>query len=83
MKAQLLYLFSLAGLIMFGGCAVGPNYKRPAINSPASLRFDNAATNVVSPELAWWQVYKDKTLQALIREAFTNNYEHPHRRDSR
>jgi multidrug efflux system outer membrane protein len=25
--------------------------------------------------LAWWQVYQDETLQALIREAFTNSYD--------
>lgn len=75
MKAQRLYLFGLAGLVVFAGCAVGPNYKRPSINSPATFRFDNAVTNGVSPELAWWQVYQDETLQALIREAFTNNYD--------
>jgi multidrug efflux system outer membrane protein len=26
-------------------------------------------------ELSWWQVYQDATLQALVREAFTNNYD--------
>jgi multidrug efflux system outer membrane protein len=25
--------------------------------------------------LAWWQVYQDERLQALVREAFTNNYD--------
>ncbi|HEX4645279.1 MAG TPA: efflux transporter outer membrane subunit [Verrucomicrobiae bacterium] len=61
--------------IWFAGCAVGPNYKRPAINSPPSFRDDNAASNSSFAELTWWRVYEDDTLQALIQEAFTNNYD--------
>lgn len=57
------------------GCAVGPNYHRPAIDAPATFRSENAATNGPFAELAWWQVYQDATLQALIREALTNNYD--------
>lgn len=55
------------------GCAVGPNYHRPAINSPAAFR--SSETNTQSAEFEWWQVYEDDTLQALIREALTNNYD--------
>lgn len=68
MKALRLYVFSFAGLVLFAGCAVGPNYQRPAINSPSTFRYDNAVTNVASPELDWWQVYEDETLQSLVRE---------------
>jgi outer membrane protein, multidrug efflux system len=57
------------------GCAVGPNYKRPAIQSPVVFRADNATTNASFAELDWWGVYQDPALQALIREAFTNNYD--------
>ena len=71
-RAVALAIFSAA---FFAGCAVGPNYRRPAINSPATFRFGNAVTNVASPELAWWRIYPDDTLQALIREAFTNSYD--------
>ena len=62
-------------LALFGGCAVGPNYKRPEIESPASFRTENDATNRAYAELRWWEVYKDNTLQALIRGALTNNYD--------
>jgi multidrug efflux system outer membrane protein len=62
-------------MALFAGCAVGPNYERPVINSPAAFRSDGRATNGPFTELAWWQVYQDETLQALIREAFTNNYD--------
>ena len=63
----------LAGFL--AGCAVGPNYKRPIINSPAVFRAEGQSTNSPSSELTWWKVYEDAALQALIREALTNNYD--------
>jgi multidrug efflux system outer membrane protein len=63
------------GIILFASCSVGPNYKRPAVNSPATYRDNDFTTNSSFTELAWWQVYQDGTLQALIREALTNNYD--------
>jgi len=60
-------------LALLAGCAVGPNYKRPTVDSPSTFRSENADTN--QTELAWWQVYQDPTLQSLIREALTNNYD--------
>ena len=62
-------------LVICGGCAVGPNYKRPTINPPAEFRLENQHENLPYSDLAWWEVYKDNTLQALIREAVTNNYD--------
>lgn len=60
---------------LLAGCAVGPNYKRPPVDSPATFRFDNTVTNTSFADLAWWQVYQDSLLQSLIREALTNNYD--------
>jgi multidrug efflux system outer membrane protein len=57
------------------GCAVGPNYKRPSVDSPTTFRGDNTPTNNSFADMDWWQVYQDTTLQALVREAFTNNYD--------
>jgi multidrug efflux system outer membrane protein len=62
-------------LLFMNGCAVGPNYQRPNIDSPAAFRADNQSTNASYADLAWWEVYRDDTLRALIREAFTNNYD--------
>ncbi len=55
-------------------CAVGPNYHRPAVDSPTMYRSDEMTTNAPR-EMDWWQVYQDDTLQTLIREALTNNYD--------
>lgn len=65
----------LTGLAILGGCAVGPNYKRPAVNSPEQFRFtENQSTNSLG-DLPWWQVFKDPALVNLIGIAITNNYD--------
>ena len=62
-------------LVLFAGCAVGPNYKLPLIESPPMFRGDSTPTNSSFADLDWWQIYQDTNLQALVREAFTNNYD--------
>jgi len=62
-------------LTLVAGCAVGPNYKRPPINSPEAFRGEtNISTNSLA-NLPWWQVFHDDTLQNLIQTALTNNYD--------
>lgn len=70
-----LLAMTVVGAAWLAGCAVGPDYKRPAIASPATFRDDNGTTSNSFADLGWWQVYRDAALQALIREAFTNNYD--------
>ena len=58
------------------GCAVGPNYKRPAIAAPGEVR--GAAGPAESASLAdrpWWEIFQDRTLQGLIDEALKNGYD--------
>jgi multidrug efflux system outer membrane protein len=71
-RGSVLLLF---GITIFAGCAVGPNYKRPAIDTPAAFRGPEEATNIPFQELSWWQLYQDSMLQSLMREALTNNYD--------
>ena len=62
-------------LAAFGGCAVGPSYKRPLVDAPPGYRFAaTTGTNSVG-DLPWWQVFKDPRLQDLIGTALTNNYD--------
>src|SRR5437763_6618283 len=68
-------LLVLCGFDWFAGCAVGPYYQRPTATSPAIFRGDSAPTNSSFADLDWWQVYRDSNLQALVREALTNNYD--------
>ncbi len=62
-------------LVFLTSCSVGPNFSRPSIESPTAFRGDTAPTNNSFADLDWWRIYQDKTLQALVREAFTNNYD--------
>ncbi len=62
-------------LALASGCAVGPDYKRPAMESPAAFRGDASPTNASFADLDWWNVYRDGRLQGLVHEAFTNNYD--------
>jgi outer membrane protein, multidrug efflux system len=65
----------ILAVVLLGGCAVGPNYKRPAVKVPANYRDATSLTTNSLAELPWWQVFQDSTLQGLIREALTNNYD--------
>ncbi|HWY07956.1 MAG TPA: efflux transporter outer membrane subunit [Candidatus Acidoferrales bacterium] len=62
------------------GCKVGPNYKRPAVQTPTEYRELKDGPQV-QPQVAsyadlpWWQVFQDPTLQELIRTALKQNYD--------
>lgn len=61
---------------LLSGCAVGPNYKQPAVASPSNFRSapGRATTNSLA-DLPWWDIYRDETLRSLIHIALTNNYD--------
>jgi len=67
--------WSLVIFLLLAGCAVGPSYKRPDVVSATVFRGDSAPTNSSFADLDWWQVYRDTTLQGLVREALTNSYD--------
>jgi multidrug efflux system outer membrane protein len=76
MKSRLETLFPLiVVLALAGGCAVGPNYRQPAVNSPENFRFARSQDTNSLADLPWWEVFKDPTLQDLVRTALTNNYD--------
>ena len=60
---------------LFTGCAaVGPNYARPQMPAPTEYRFAEQAMQAQSlADTPWWEVFQDPDLQALVREAITNN----------
>ena len=74
--SPIIFAALFAGLA--AGCTVGPNYHRPAVQSPASFRelSDNPQAQAASyADLKWWQVFEDPQLQELIRTALKQNYD--------
>lgn len=69
----------IVSLALLGGCALGPDYHRPANLTPAGYRepADSAQPLATSGTLLsampWWQVFKDPQLQTLIRTALESN----------
>jgi multidrug efflux system outer membrane protein len=64
--------------LLSAGCAVGPNYKRPTIETPATFRAPQPLPPDQPESLAdlkWFQVFKDAQLQDLIRTALVRNYD--------
>ena len=65
---------------LLAGCAVGPNYHRPAVQMPATYRDLNPSPQAQAQaasyaDLPWWQVFQDPQLQELIRTALKQNYD--------
>ncbi len=76
--APSLMLLITGGLL--SGCMVGPNYHRPAVQSPAAFRDLSENPQLQSQtasyaDLPWWQVFQDPQLQELIRTALKQNYD--------
>ena len=60
------------------GCTVGPNYHRPAVQTPQAFRAPDplpAPQAESFADLKWWEVFKDPDLQPLIRTALQQNYD--------
>src|SRR6266478_7212145 len=62
------------------GCAVGPNYSRPKVDVPGQYRGlpPDAQTQTAGISLGnekWWDVFRDPTLQDLIKSALKENYD--------
>jgi multidrug efflux system outer membrane protein len=66
----------LAAAAILAGCAVGPDYRRPVVETPGQFRnsSDPASTNSLA-DLPWWRIFNDATLTNLIQVALTNNYD--------
>jgi len=57
---------------LLSACAVGPDYKRPEIESPKDWRIDyEKAADVANTK--WWEQFGDPALNQLIEEALQGN----------
>jgi len=66
----------LLSLVVLVGCAVGPNYERPAVTAPEQVRGQSGAAEAASlADSGWWEIFRDETLRGLIDEALANGYD--------
>jgi multidrug efflux system outer membrane protein len=54
------------------GCAVGPDYQRPAVDAPQAFRFQGNEAGAIA-DTAWWQQFRDPVLDELIAVALREN----------
>jgi NodT family efflux transporter outer membrane factor (OMF) lipoprotein len=77
-KQQGFALLILGGaLTLLAGCAVGPDYVRPAAETPAAYK-ENAGWKVAEPrdnavKGKWWEIYNDPQLNALEAQVNVSN----------
>jgi outer membrane protein, multidrug efflux system len=58
--------------ITLAGCALGPNYRRPAVETPQAWRTEVKEAQDLA-NTAWWEQFGDPVLNDLIRSALKEN----------
>jgi len=87
-KSHVLRVFAALTLLCMSGCAVGPNFKRPAApdvsDYTAAPLLTTAASNVAGGQAQrfakgadiaadWWTLFHSKPLNELIEQSLANN----------
>ncbi len=66
--------FSLAAATLLGACAVGPDYERPPLPTPAAWNSDAASFPTAAPSrAAWWQQLSSPQLDELVASCLEDN----------
>lgn len=71
------YMGLLTLSLLLGGCALGPDYQRPALQTPAQFKqiegWTQAQPGDVLERGSWWQLYGDAELNALVERLNISN----------
>ena len=63
---------ALVLLIPSVGCTLGPDYRRPPVDTPESY-VQPSSEGASIANVPWWEVFQDPVLEELIRSALANN----------
>ena len=66
-----IFLLTLCTAVL-AGCMMGPNYQRPAVDTPQTWRFEDKEAKDVA-NTAWWEQFGDPVLNELIQTALKEN----------
>jgi NodT family efflux transporter outer membrane factor (OMF) lipoprotein len=71
------HIFLTLAFSTLAGCAVGPNYQRPAVEIPAAYKESNGWKMAEPSDQAvrgkWWEIYGDPLLNALAQQVEASN----------
>ncbi len=70
MKTTLIILIA----VVLAGCAVGPDYRRPMVDTPSAWRVEEKQAKDLA-NTAWWEQFNDPVLNDLIRTSLQGNYD--------
>lgn len=62
-----------ASTVWLAACAVGPDYHRPAVDTPSTYRYAAPDAEVVDTTLDWWKQFNDPVLDDLVTKALAQN----------
>lgn len=62
----------IASLALLAGCAIGPDYRRPAVDLPDAFRYSEKEARDTA-NIAWWRQFQDPVLDTLVLDALADN----------
>ena len=69
---NMIKIVSLLTILFFTGCALGPDFEEPVVESPDKYRLEEAKADSLT-NLEWWQLFSDPVLDTLVQAALTEN----------
>lgn len=60
--------------VLLAGCAIGPKYRRPAVEVPDHWPADSSSPAAIRPAVEeWWKLLQDPELDSLVKRAVAAN----------
>jgi len=59
-------------MLLLTSCAVGPDFKKPVVETPENYRFEKVSAETMI-NLKWWELFSDPTIHTLVSQALKYN----------
>ncbi len=69
---KLLKIIAPIVIVSLAGCTMGPDFQKPAVETPDRYRFSDTKTEAVV-NLKWWGLFNDPVLDSLVTTALNDN----------